>query len=141
MTGAASRRRGADAERAVVNYLRANGFPGARRHHGADGLAPGDIDGVPGVCIEVKDRASSAWPSWRMQLLLETDGDISILVRRTRGVPDVGLWVAEMPFPDWLWIHYQRTAPVVPIQRCKRTGRDWVRTTFGEIFDAIGEPS
>lgn len=61
-SGRANRRRGADAERQVVNYLREHGYPDARRYLAGDSRQPGDIDAIPGVSIEVKDRARSAWP-------------------------------------------------------------------------------
>jgi hypothetical protein len=135
MSGAASRDRGARAERAVVNYLRSVGFPDARRHHGADGRAPGDIMGIPGVCIEVKDRASSAWPTWRQQLLDECPmGDVPILVRRVRGVGDVGQWDAEMP---WLWWSVYVRPP--DAYDCPRTGVLWVRTTVADVVNALKE--
>lgn len=46
VVSAAERRRGADAERAVVNYLRAAGWPDTRRYLAGDGRQPGDIDGA-----------------------------------------------------------------------------------------------
>ncbi len=91
MTGAASRRRGADAERAVVAWLRAHGHPDARRRLAGNGQA-GDIDGIPGLVIEVKDVANSAWPSWCRQAAAEAGGTPWVVVRRTRGEPDVGQW-------------------------------------------------
>jgi len=134
VTGKASRDRGANAERAVVNWLRNNGYPDARRHHGADGRAPGDIMGVAGVTIEVKDRASSSFPTWRAQLLAETPaGDTPILVRRTRGVTDVGQWDAEIPW--WTWWTATRNARPSMIA-CPRTNLKWVRLTFHQAITA-----
>lgn len=96
---AANRNRGARAEVAVVNYLRANGYPDARRYLAGDGRQPGDIDGWhPLICCEVKDVARSAWPSWCRQAVAEArDGMVPVVVRRTRGVPDVGLWECRTP--------------------------------------------
>jgi len=108
VSGAANRRRGADAERMVVNYLRANGYPHARRHLAGDGRQPGDIDGVPFTCIEVKDRKSSSWPGWQRQAQLEAgDNRRAVVVRRTRGNPNVGEWVArwEDPRAEGGWWH------------------------------------
>lgn len=89
---AANRRRGADAERAVVAWLRDHGFPDARRYLAGDGRQPGDIDAIPGLCCEVKDRAASSWPSWCRQAEAEANGRDWVVVRRTRGVPDVSAW-------------------------------------------------
>ena len=140
MTGKASRDRGARAERAVVTYLRGRGFDQARRHHGADGRAPGDIMGVPGVCIEVKDRASSAWPSWREQLLAECPpGDIAVLVRRVRGIGDVGRWDAELPLRDWAWIGGPKPVGGSGQVRtiCTRTRETWVRVPFADVIELL----
>ena len=117
MTGAASRRRGADAERAVVNWLRDNGYPDARRYLAGDGRQPGDIDAIPGVVIEVKDVAASAWPSWCRQAEQQAGPDrLPIVVRRTRGERDVALWVAR-----WL----------------SNNAVEWSTGTFGDIITAI----
>lgn len=133
MTGRASRDRGARAERAVVNHLRANGWPDARRHHGADGRAPGDIMGIPGVTIEVKDRASSAWPTWREQLLAETPaGDLALLIRRVRGQVDVGQWDAEMPLSAG-----QLMLDVHGYSNCPRTECAWVRCTVDDVLQLL----
>ena len=96
MTGAASRRRGHNAERAVVRYLREHGYPDAvttRNTGGAGGRQLGDISFHPLVVLEVKDVASSAWPTWLRQAQAAAGHDrIAAVVRRTRGVPDVGRW-------------------------------------------------
>lgn len=98
--GAAERRRGADAERAVVAYLRSVGWPDARRYLAGDGRQPGDIDAIPGVVIEVKDVARSCWPTWCRQALAEAGPDrVAIVVRRERGVADVGRWPARFSGP------------------------------------------
>ena len=101
MTGAASRRRGANAERMVVDYLRAHGWPDARRYLAGDGRQRllGDIDAVPGVAVEVKDRAQSAWSSWLRDV---EDGNdrVTVVVRRARGNPDVGQWPAVVGSAD-----------------------------------------
>lgn len=103
MTGAANRRRGHDAERAVVNYLRNNGWPDARRYLSGDGRQPGDIDFHPLICLEVKDVAASAWPTWCRQAAAEAPtGTVPVVVRRTRGVPDPGLW--ECRVYQWGWL-------------------------------------
>lgn len=129
MTGAASRRRGADAERAVVAWLRSNGWPDARRYLAGDGRQPGDIDCWPGVAIEVKDRKASSWPAWRAQALIEASGRIPVVVRRTRGEPNVGRWTTEVRATGW----DQLGGRVLPCEWCPRTGRTWVRTEFAAL--------
>lgn len=93
--GRTSRRRGADAERSVVKHLQALGYPDARRYLSGDGRQPGDIDGVPGLVVEVKDCKKSAWPTWTRQAAEEAGGREWVVVRRTRGVKDVGAWQAR----------------------------------------------
>lgn len=128
----ANRRRGADAERAVVRYLRSMGWDNARRYLAGDGRQPGDIDFAPGVCLEVKDVASSAWPTWRAQCVAEAGGRIPVVVRRTRGVRDVGQWEAEVPVPVW----FETLGGIWFDERgiwCRRTNELWHRTTFADV--------
>lgn len=96
MTGASSRRRGHNAERAVAAYLRAHGYPDAhttRAALGHDGWhAPGDVVGPLGLVIEVKDVAASSWPSWCRQAEQEAEGRPWVVVRKQRGIADPGRW-------------------------------------------------
>lgn len=60
-----NRAKGDRFERAVVAFMREHGFPYVERAYGAgrpDDL--GDLDGVPGVCISVKDVAVSRLSEW-----------------------------------------------------------------------------
>lgn len=92
-SGRANRARGARAEVAVVNWLRDHGYPEARRCLAGDGRQVTDVDRVPWI-VEVKDRASSAWPAWCAPASLEAArlGRPWVVVRRLRGTPDVGEW-------------------------------------------------
>lgn len=119
---AANRRRGHDAERMVARWLRTQGWPDActtRAKLGHDGAtAPGDIDFHPLICLETKDVAASAWPTWCRQAVAEArEGMVPAVVRRTRGVPDVGQWECRWPVAeDWtrpLWKHGGRWVAVV----------------------------
>lgn len=124
---AANRRRGADAERQVVAFLRAHGYPDARRYLAGDGRQPGDIDAIPGVAIEVKDRAESSWPSWRAQALAEAGWRVPIVVRRIRGVPDVGQWIAQTTVPIF----------VIPSLVCQQTNQPWWEGPFHLVLAAV----
>jgi hypothetical protein len=100
--GRSNRNRGARAEVQVVNYLR-QWYPDARRYLAGDGRQPGDIDCHPLLVIEVKDCAASAWPTWcRQAAAAAPPGTVPVVVRRTRGVTDVGQWECRVEWYRWL---------------------------------------
>ena len=132
--GSAERRRGADAERAVVRYLRGRGHE-ARRYLAGDGRQPGDVDWHPLVCLEVKDRASSSWPSWCRQAVAEApEGTVPAVVRRTRGVADPGAWVCRVLLTEWVLV-LGRTYLVGPVY--DDDDRLWIVTTLAGLVAAV----
>lgn len=132
--GAMSRTKGARAERDVVRYLRANGYPDTRRYLAGDGRQPGDIDWHPLICLEVKDRARSAWPTWCRQAAAEArPGMVPVVVRKTAGTADPGQWEARyllVSWPDGLL--FPRSPVVHAVD-----GRMWAATTLGDLATAI----
>lgn len=137
---AANRRRGARAEVAVVNFLRDAGWPDARRYLAGDGRQPGDIDWHPLVCTEVKDCQASAWPTWCRQVTQEArDGMVPVVVRRTRGNPDVGTWEARVLLDAWLEVLGQPDDMVGVLHRVDLDGVAslWVATSFGAVVAAV----
>ncbi len=130
---AAERNRGARCEVQVVNYLRTVGFPDARRYLAGDGKQPGDIDAIPGVSIEVKDVAKSAWPSWRLQAVTAAGGRIPIVLRRTRGVRDVGQWLCQVPWDRWNELGGWVTMLYPTAAVCARTERIWAQVPFADF--------
>lgn len=105
MNGAANRRRGQNAERAVVAHLRSAGWPDAvttRNTGGAGGQQVGDVAFAPGISLEVKDVAQRRWNDWLKQAEAQADGRIPVVVHRVRGIPNVGVWPCALPWPDWL---------------------------------------
>lgn len=96
MTGATSRSRGHRAERDVARYLRARGYPDAhttRSALGHDGThTPGDVVGIPGLVIEVKDHARPCWPQWIRQVRHEAGDRPWVIIRKRRGCSDPGQW-------------------------------------------------
>ena len=110
--GAMSRRKGATAERAVVSYLRSLGVPADRTSRGADVHGMGDIDGIPGVVIEVKAAKSPTPAAWLDQLDAEMTAAAvrrGVILWKPPGVAmsDVGLWLAVTPMS----YHIRRRVP------------------------------
>lgn len=134
--GRRNRNRGAEAERTVVRFVAANGYPNARRYGAGDGRQPGDVDFDLRLCLEVKDHASSSWPTWLRQAAAEAaPGDrVPVVVRRVRGLPDAGKWPAVVPTAPWV-LRLAGTVPLVrtvarsadPLGWTERHGRvEWV---------------
>lgn len=125
--GASNRRRGLDAERQLATYLREQGWPEARRAvvTGSSLAAdPGDIAGVPGVIVSVKNTKAAAWPKWWAELdaMLAADpAALGVIVEKRHGHANPG---------DW-WAHLRLT-DLVDLATCAETGppgTDSVRVT------------
>jgi len=67
------KRKGSSAELAVAKWLRTWGWVNAERSRAGWTDDRGDIDGVPGVCIEVKNCKSIDIPGWLGELDVEMD--------------------------------------------------------------------
>ena len=139
--GRRNRRRGAEAERMVVNFMRSNGFPDARRYLAGDGRQPGDIDAHPLLCIEVRDRASSAWPTWCRQAVAEArEGMVPVVVRRTRGVPDVGAWECRVRSVDVVpFLTVEAINVIAEAADQQADGRLWSSMPFGDFVRLVRE--
>ena len=101
----ASKRKGTAAERAVVDYLVANGFPYAERRALAGALDKGDVTGIPGVVIEVKNHAALDLAGWLNELMREMDNakaEFGTVVAKRRGHADPSQWYAILPFEVWV---------------------------------------
>lgn len=95
-----SKAKGSDAERAVVEHLRAHGFPHAERRLAGATKDRGDIAGVPGVVIEVKNCERTELGAWVDEAVLEqaNDGaDYGLVWHKRRGRGDAGAWYATLP--------------------------------------------
>jgi hypothetical protein len=95
-----SKAKGSGAERAVVDYLRGNGFPYAERRLAGDVKDRGDIAGVPGVVIEVKNCERTELGAWVGEAVVEqaNDGaDYGVVWHKRRGRGDPGQWYATLP--------------------------------------------
>lgn len=95
----ASKAKGSAAERDLVTFLRTAGFPHAERRLAGSAQDRGDIAGVPGVVLEVKNHASLNLAGWVDEAVLEqaNDGaDYGIVVHKRRGKGNAGDWYATL---------------------------------------------
>jgi hypothetical protein len=108
--GKANGDRGKRAERALVAWLRAHGWPGAERtvrtgHRTRQRVSvdKGDVDGTPGVCWQLKDVADAAlhrvpvWLNETERQRMAAGADLGVLVVKRRGHSDPGDWWAWVP--------------------------------------------
>jgi len=97
---AMSRRKGAAAENEVIKHLRTAGFPYAERRLTGSDDPYGDVAGIPGVVIEVKNHATLDLAGWVNQLLEElvaADADTGAVIHKRKGHTDVANWYATLP--------------------------------------------
>lgn len=99
-----SKQKGTAAETDVVNWLLSMGRKHVERRtlHGANDR--GDIAGIPGVVIEVKNHARMELSEWLSELEKEMQNDkanTGVVIHKKRGSRDVGRWYATMPVSVW----------------------------------------
>ena len=101
----AAKRKGSQAERDVVAWLKANGYKYADRRLAGATLDKGDISGVPGVTIEIKNHTKMDLAGWTAELEVEMKNDnawTGVVLHKRKGKGDVGQWYASMPAQVWL---------------------------------------
>jgi hypothetical protein len=95
----ASKRRGTNAETAIVEYLRAHGAPHAERRALTGNKDRGDIAGVIGVMIEAKDHRRDGLPGFMDEVdvqKINDRADIGVCWHKRRGTTDPGRWMVTM---------------------------------------------
>ncbi len=100
------KRKGHAAELAVVKWLRAWGIQADRIQAGTH-KDKGDISGIPGVVIEVKDRKQHNWGEYFNQLyeqMLNANAFHGVIIVKRAGQTDVADWMAVMPAHEWLML-------------------------------------
>ena len=101
-----NKRKGDAAERLTVQWLRDKGYIHAERAYGAgrnDDV--GDIDGIPGVCIEVKDHGKHTLAEFIAELEVEmknSHADTGVVIIKRRGTTDVDQWYALTKCSIWV---------------------------------------
>lgn len=94
-----SKAKGTAAETAVVRFLQAAGFVQAERRTLGGTLDRGDIAGVPGVVVEVKNCARQELGAWVAEAERERDNDrasLGVVWHKRRGTTDPGRWFVTM---------------------------------------------
>ena len=100
-----SKQKGTAAESAVVKYLRENGFTQVERRALQGSQDKGDISGIIGLVIEVKDHKTMTLGQWMEELKVEIKNDNAksgVVIHKRRGKGDVGEWYASMPVHIYL---------------------------------------
>lgn len=98
------KRKGSAAELAVAKWLNRLGWVHAERSRCGWSDDRGDIDGIPGVCIEVKNEKRIDLPGYLRELEVEMKNAKAwagaVIVKR-RGSSDPADWYAVMPAQKW----------------------------------------
>lgn len=98
-------RKGRDAELKVARFMADHGFPYAeptRRSGWADDR--GDIDGCPGLTVEVKAERRIDLPQYLRELADEMENagtGHGVVVVKKRGTTNPADWYAVMSFGEW----------------------------------------
>ena len=98
------KRKGSAAELAVAKWLNKLGWTGAERSRAGWSDDRGDIDGWPGVCIEVKNCKTLSIPAWLRELEVEMKNAkawTGTLIVKRRGSTNPADWYAIMPASVW----------------------------------------
>ena len=100
------KQKGTAAETAVVSFLQSAGFPHAERLALQGGKDRGDITGIPGIVVEVKNEAQYTLSSWLTECRIEVDNaraDFGFVAAKPRGVGNTRIdqWYAIMNQGPW----------------------------------------
>ena len=98
------KRKGSAAEPAVAKWLRKLGWIHAERSRAGWQDDRGDIDGMPGVCIEVKAEKKIDIPGYLRELEVEiahAKAWTGTVIIKRRGSTNVDDWYAVMPAKIW----------------------------------------
>jgi hypothetical protein len=99
-----SKIKGTSAETAVVKWLIGKGRKHVERRALLGGNDRGDIAGLPGVVIEVKNVKAMDLSQWVKELAVEMKNDkadTGVVIHKKKGTTDVGQWYATMPADVW----------------------------------------
>lgn len=134
----ASKRKGTAAETAVVTYLRTAGFVQVERRTLNGAKDRGDIAGIPGVVIEVKNCARQELAGWVAEAELERDNDhasLGVVWHKRRGRTDPADWFVTMSGDQFAKLLRQEQGLPAPADRAALLGE------VLEVAEAYGEYS
>ena len=100
----AAKAKGSGAERDVVKYLK-QWYPYVDRRLAGATLDKGDISGIPGVTIEIKNHAGMDLAGWVEELKVEMANDnawTGVVLHKRKGKGDPADWYATMPASVWI---------------------------------------
>lgn len=103
----ASKAKGTAAETAVVNYLKTWDRPYVERRSLSGVNDRGDVAGIPGVVIEVKNEKTIQLSGWLKEAEAEmiNDGaDIGVVWHKKRGTTNPGEWYVTMTGVAFAWL-------------------------------------
>ena len=98
------KRKGSAAELAVAKWLNRLGWTQAERSRAGWTDDRGDIDGMPGVVIEVKNCKTLSIPAWLRELEVEMKNAkawTGTVIAKRKGSTDPADWYAIMPASVW----------------------------------------
>ncbi len=99
-----AKQKGTAAETAVVNWLVSKGRSHVERRSLNGSNDRGDIAGLPGVVIEVKNHKEIKLSQWIKELEAEMHNDkadTGVIIHKKTGTTDVGMWYATLPVSVW----------------------------------------
>ena len=105
MSGRATKAKGSGAERDVVKALKKEGFQYADRRLAGATLDKGDISGIPGVTIEIKNHAKMDLAGWLEELKVEMTNDnawTGVVWHKRKGKGNPLDWYCTMPAHVWI---------------------------------------
>ena len=99
-----AKQKGTAAETAVVNWLKEQGRKHVERRSLNGVNDRGDIAGIPGLVIEVKNHKEIKLSQWLKELEIEMindKADTGVIIHKKIGTTSVGDWYATMPVEVW----------------------------------------
>ena len=112
-----NKRKGNAAELLVAKWLRKYGWINAERSRAGWTDDRGDIDGMPGICIEVKAEKKIDLAGYMKELANEMGNARAwtgtVIIKR-RGSQDVDDWYAVMPAKVWAELLAMLDRPTPP---------------------------